>query len=193
MISQRQQEIIEASLELITKKGIQGLTIKNLSKKIRVTEPAIYRHFESKIHILTEILNLFKENCSKIFETESKSKVSSIEKIEHLFQNHFATFMNMPSLTAIIFSEDIFRNNKMLSQKVSEVIDYNHKILNSIIEEGQQKKEIRNDIEPKNLTIMIMGTLRLFVKKWQFSEFAFNLNNEGKNVISMIKLLICNK
>jgi hypothetical protein len=35
-----------------------------------------------------------------------------------------------------------------------------------------------------------MGSLRLFVKKWQFSEFSFDLPEEGKKLIDSIKLLI---
>ncbi|MCK5088225.1 MAG: helix-turn-helix transcriptional regulator, partial [Melioribacteraceae bacterium] len=47
-MTKRQAEIIDESIKLIADKGIQGLTIKNLSKAIGVSEPAIYRHFENK-------------------------------------------------------------------------------------------------------------------------------------------------
>ncbi len=67
MQTERQKEIISVSLELISEKGIQGLTIKNLSKKIGVTEPAIYRHFDSKTEILISILDFFKKNSAQIF------------------------------------------------------------------------------------------------------------------------------
>ena len=52
MLTERQQEILDKSIEIISRKGIQGLTIKNLSKEIGISEPAIYRHFESKTDIL---------------------------------------------------------------------------------------------------------------------------------------------
>ncbi|MCD4664213.1 MAG: TetR/AcrR family transcriptional regulator, partial [Bacteroidales bacterium] len=45
MLSDRQQQIIEESIKIIDEKGIQGLTIKNLSKAIGISEPGIYRHF----------------------------------------------------------------------------------------------------------------------------------------------------
>ena len=51
-LSERQKEIINASLEIIAENGIQSLTIKNLSKKIGLVESAIYRHYESKTQIL---------------------------------------------------------------------------------------------------------------------------------------------
>ena len=58
MLTDRQKEIIEVSLNLIAGKGIQGLTIKNISKEIGISEPAIYRHYENKIQILIALLEL---------------------------------------------------------------------------------------------------------------------------------------
>jgi AcrR family transcriptional regulator len=56
MQTERQKEILDTALDLISQKGIQGLTIKNLSKKIGISEPAIYRHYENKIEILLKYL-----------------------------------------------------------------------------------------------------------------------------------------
>ena len=67
MLSERQEQIIKASIDLIDNNGIQGFTIKNLSKAIGISEPAIYRHFESKFEILATILEIFKRQENKIF------------------------------------------------------------------------------------------------------------------------------
>ena len=190
MQTERQKEIVEAALELITKKGIQGLTIKNLAKKIGITEPAIYRHYDNKIHILIAILEFFKSNTEQIFKNELNNDNKAIDKIEHLFTKHFNSFSATPSLVSVIFSEEIFRNEPILIEKISEVIDKNDKILTSIIIDGQKNGEIRNDIEAKHLSTIIIGTLRLFVKKWQFSAYSFNLPKEGKKLVDSIKLLI---
>ncbi len=42
-LTKRQKEIIQVSIELISEKSIQGLTIKNLAEKLSITEGAIYR------------------------------------------------------------------------------------------------------------------------------------------------------
>jgi AcrR family transcriptional regulator len=190
MQTERQKEIVETALELITKKGIQGLTMKNIAKKIGITEPAIYRHYDNKIHILIAILDFFISNIEEIFKKELNNDSKAIDKIEHLFINHFTTFSATPSLVSVIFSEEIFRNEPMLIEKISEIIDKNDKVLKKIITNGQKNSEIRTDIEAKHLSTIIMGTLRLFVKKWQFSSYSFNLPNEGKKLVESIKLLI---
>ncbi|MDA3780253.1 MAG: TetR/AcrR family transcriptional regulator, partial [Bacteroidales bacterium] len=175
MQTERQKEIIEVALKLISSKGIQGFTIKNIAKEIDITEPAIYRHFENKIQILITILDFFKSNSEQIFKNELKNDSKAIDKIEHLFAKHFASFAAMPPLVSVIFSEEIFRNEPILVSKISDIIEKNDLILSKIIASGQKNGEIRNDIEVKNLSTIIMGSLRLFVKKWQFSDYAFNL------------------
>ena len=190
MQTERQKEIISVSLELISEKGIQGLTIKNLSKKIGVTEPAIYRHFDSKTEILISILDFFKKNSAQIFQKELNTEKNALVKIEHLFTNHFESLSATPSLVAVIFSEEIFRSEPVLMEKISEVIDANDRILTSIIETGQKNGEIRSDLSGKNLSTIILGSLRLFVKKWQFSHFSYSLPKEGKKLVESIILLI---
>ena len=59
MMTKRQEEITKEAIKLISEKGIQGLTIKNLSKRIGISEPAIYRHFEGKTDILLNLLLRF--------------------------------------------------------------------------------------------------------------------------------------
>jgi hypothetical protein len=38
-----------------------------------------------------------------------------------------------------------------------------------------------------------MGALRLFIKKWQFAKFTFNLQKEGHKLIQSVKLIISKK
>lgn len=190
MKTERQKEIITVALNLISEKGIQGLTIKNLSKEIGISEPAIYRHFDSKTDILIAILDFFKKNTERILKDELSNNGDAIIKLEHLFLNHFATLYNTPSMVSVIFSEEIFRNEPLLIKKLTEVIATNDKILTTIILEGQNNGEIRSDIEAKDITIILMGSLRFFVKKWQFSDFSYNLHEEGKKFFESVRLLI---
>jgi AcrR family transcriptional regulator len=190
MQTERQKEILDTALELISRKGIQGLTIKNLSKKIGISEPAIYRHYENKIEILLKILELFKESSGGIFEDELQQDIGAIEKIEHLFTRHFSKFAKNPTLVSVIFSEDIFRSEPALIEKIAEVINRNSQILRKIIAEGQERNEIRKDLDAGHIAIIVMGSLRLFVKQWQFSGYSFNIETEGLKLIKSIKILI---
>ncbi len=187
MATERQQQIINAALDIIAEKGIQGLTIKNLAAKIDVTEAAIYRHYENKIQILTHILENFEVGAKNVYVNNS---VSAIEKIEHIFQTHFDMFSKNPAIAAVIFSEELFRNEEVLKHKVRDIINYNNEVITQILKDGQQSEHIRNDLPAENIAIMIMGALRLLVKKWELNDYAFDLVKEGKKQLDVIKAML---
>lgn len=189
MQTARQIEIVETALKLINENGIQGLTIKNLSKKIGISEPAIYRHYENKIEILVAVLDSFGSLMGNI-KADVEKQQGSLVQIETMFTSFFHTFNENPSLVGVIFSEELFRNEPQLSLKTSEIINRNIEFLMNIIEKGSLQGDVRNDVPAEHLAILIMGTLRLFVKKWQLSGFGFDLNSEGKKLIQSIIILI---
>jgi len=192
-LSDRQKEIIDVSLELIAESGIQGLTIKNLAKKIGFSESAIYRHYENKIQILVAILNFFKENTERLFTSELNADGDALTKINHLLFNQFKIFSASPSLVAVIFSEELFRNEAILMEKVSEIMNNNFDTLTQIIKSGQEKGKLRADVGAEHLAVVIMGSLRLFVKQWHMSNYAFNLTEKGNELSNSIKTLVTYK
>ena len=190
MLTQRQQEIIEVSLDLIAKKGIQGLTMKNLSKEIGISEPAIYRHYENKIEILKSILDHFFNNVKSILESELNSDSTALEKILNIFNRHFISFSEKPQLLAVIFSEELFRNETSLNQKVANIMEQNAQMIQAILETGRQNGEINPNLNPRHLAIIIMGALRLLAKQWQMSNHSFNLKQDGAALFETISSII---
>jgi len=190
MLTNRQEQIIKEAINIIDKKGIQGLTIKNLSKAIGISEPGIYRHFESKFHILVEILDEFKDNIQKFNQQLMKSDLNSLQKIERIYQTHLNLFTENPAIISVIFAEEIFNNDKKLYKKINEILKSNENIISQIIEEGQNAGEIKSEIDKKQIALILMGALRLLVKKWKQNLYSFNLKLEGEELLKTIKILI---
>jgi AcrR family transcriptional regulator len=103
-------------MELIADMGIQGFTIKNLSKKIGITEPALYRHFDSKTAILNTILNNFKDMIGTISLKLESVEGTAIDKISFMFSQLLEVFDKQPSIISVMFSEEIFKNEESLEE-----------------------------------------------------------------------------
>ncbi len=182
----RQTEIMEAALEIINTLGIQRLTIKNISKKVGISEPAIYRHFGSKTDILTGILSNLKDMAEMLSEMMKSYKASAPEKINFLFSRMLELFSETPSMVSVIFSEEIFKNDEVLKSRIAEILNINAQTVENIISLGQHENSIRADIDEKNLALIAMGSFRLLVKKWELNHNNFNLQLEGENLIKVI-------
>jgi AcrR family transcriptional regulator len=188
-LSERQQEIINASLELIAEKGIQSLTIKNLSKKIGLVESAIYRHYESKSKILIALL----DEISEQKQNENKTEVAGVfEFIEKKLENHFEAFQKNPALVSVVFAEELFQNEPQLVEKTRNKVEKSIEAMSDLIQNGQQRGEIRADIDAGIISTMINGSIRMLVKQWKMSGYSFDLISRGKELIESYSLMLRN-
>ena len=190
VLSDRQLEIIDLSIEIIAKQGIQGLTIKNIAKKIGISEPAIYRHFDSKTQILLTILDNFMEMAAFMGEAMKGNNDSAGDKIEFMFSRIVDIFIDTPSYISVIFSEEIFKNEQVLKNKIVEILSLNEQTIEYIIRTGQEKGEVRTDIEYKNLAIIVMGTLRFRIKQWDLNNYDGDIKADGIVLINSLKSII---
>ncbi|MCA1744328.1 MAG: TetR/AcrR family transcriptional regulator [Bacteroidales bacterium] len=187
MFSERQQQIIDSSIILIDRLGIQGFTIKNLAKEIGISEPAIYRHFDSKVDILSALLDSFKLKISNYhtLQAETSDSVTGEERLKHFFSMIFTFFSENPTFVSVIFAEEIFQNEKRLSEKVMKIQELNELAINRMmgpIPLSSKMSGTPNDF----LSIMFLGPVRLLVRQWKIKGYAFDLKKKGVALIDTI-------
>lgn len=186
----RQRQIIEVSVNLIAEGGIQELTIKNISGKVGISEPAIYRHFKSKVDILLGILRLFEEFASITLENVEKLETAGIIDVENFMMSRFQRMVEKPVFASVVFSEEIFRNEVKLSDKVLNIMDVHRKALTVLLRKAMDSGEVRDDVPVEKLCHILMGSIRLQVKMWFLSDFSFDLMKAGRELWETLKVLI---
>lgn len=193
MHTERQNQIIEESIKLIHNQGIQGMTIKNISNAIGLTEAAIYRHFKSKDEILSTILDDFRINLETISQAIRESDLTSLEKLKNILDHMVNMFCAKPFIVSVIFSDEIFKNKQSLSNKIIQLIKQNNEYFRLILEDGQKTKEIRSDIDANELAIILMGSFRMIIKNWQLNKQVYSLKIRSDEFFrSLFKIISAN-
>ncbi|MCK7470131.1 MAG: hypothetical protein MZU95_04495 [Desulfomicrobium escambiense] len=95
-----------------------------------------------------------------------------------------------PSFARVLFSEEIFQNEKVLTEKVAYVMAIHQEYIAKIIKKAQSEHQIRDDIPPEHLSLLIMGALRLIVTKWRMSNLEFDLFARAGDVFNSLKLVL---
>ena len=113
-------------------------------------------------------------------------EATAVEKISFMFTKMLELFSETPSMVSVIFSEEIFKNEEILKNKIVEILNLHAQTLENIISKGQSEKNVREDIDEKSLALIAMGSLRLLVKKWDMNNHNFNLNSEGLKLINVL-------
>jgi AcrR family transcriptional regulator len=181
-LTDRQNEIVDTALKLVADHGIQSLTMRNIAKGIGVTEPAIYRHFEGKSAILSSILDSFEEISECVLKSGELEEVSSLNSIEYFLIDRYRRFSENPKLAKVMFSEELFLDDAELSARMLRIMHSHKERMHKVITYGQKNREIRGDVDSLSLFRTIFGAMRLLVKQWCLSGFAFDLQKEGANL-----------
>lgn len=188
---QRQEMIIDEAIKIIHAEGYQSFSIRELAKKVKISEPAIYRHFLNKEDIILGILNRMLD-FDHLLEKEILSKKTAQSKIKQFMQFHFDFLENNHEMTSILFAEDMFDQSEVLRKRLLFIIHKRKNLLTSILEEGKLKKEIV-DVSTNDLLTMVLGMIRMIVLEWRLSNFSFSLSQRGKDAIKSIEALIFKK
>lgn len=186
----RQNEIIEQALSVIAEQGIEKLTYRNLAKTLGITEPAFYRHFGSKTEIMNGILVYFDSVRRRLFEDIRARAADSLAAIEAIFTEHFSLFQSNHGLATLLFPEEIRQGRHELEAKVLEVMSFGQQQIVQIIAEGIRGGEIRPDLDPEQLALMISGSLRLLVTRWRLNKYVDDLQAHGARFWRTLSALI---
>jgi len=186
----RQEEIMDQAVILIAENGIQGLTIRNLAKRIGVSEPALYRHFESKTDILLGILDRFERSSQGMRAMLSRADSACLDQLEVFLVTTLSQFQKRPEITAVIFAEEIFQNEPRLTEKVANIMRKQGESLHVLLTRGQACGMIRDDVPPEGLTLLIQGGIRLLVSRWRMAGYGFDLVEEGRGLLGVFRTLL---
>lgn len=72
----KKQEIITTALELLNERGLEGVTLRQLAKKLNVQAPALYWHFKNKKALVTGMAEEILHKALTDFTTSKDSEES---------------------------------------------------------------------------------------------------------------------
>lgn len=180
-LTERQRQIVDKAIRLLADRGIQHLTIRNLAGAMGVTEPAIYRHFTGKQAILSAILDFFASLSDGVLHhLAAATESDELARIGLFVADRYRHLAAYPPLAKVMFSEEFFQDDPELAARVLEVMHAHGTVISGLIAAGQAAGRIRSDIEARTMFRLIMGPVRLLIKQWGLSGFAFDLRREGE-------------
>jgi len=189
-ITARQQDIVDSAIKIIANQGFQELTTKKLAEEVGVSEAALYRHFDSKTELIHKILEYFQDLAHQAMGSIHTEISEPVEQIKAFVMNRYRLFTANPDLARVMFSDEIFQNDRSLAEHNLTIMHIHRDLLLQSIKTAQADKKIRNDLEATQLFRIIVGSMRLIVTQWQLCGNEFSLEDEGLKLWQTIEKLI---
>lgn len=179
------KQIIEAAVEVIAENGFHASQVSKIASKANVADGTIYLYFKNKEDIL---ISVFKEKMGSFIEKiENKTieKETASDKLLALIETHYQQLSASPYL-AIVTQLELRQSKPELRHEINNVLKSYLDIIDSIIKQGIEEGDIRNDINPRLLRQMIFGILDETVTTWVMKSQRYTLSDQAKEVHKLI-------
>ena len=176
----RQEQIIQAAMNLIASRGLKGLSMAALAERIGLVPSAIYRHFKSKNDIVDTILDFIQERLLTNIRIACKETSEPMERLQRILRRHVETLRENRAIPRILFTEDVFSGNPKRKTKVYRIVNGYIEDLNKIIRDGQEKGKIRSDMDSKTVVLMFLGMIQPGAILWFLSDGKFDISKQSQ-------------
>ncbi len=188
--SERQQHIIDVSMNLIIDQGMSNLTIRNIAKEINVSEPAIYRHFNSKYDILVALIETIQSTIVPIFSLIGQTENSN-DLFTPFLTTLFTTIEKNRASALFVFSEEAFHNEPNLRPQLLNLLS----IITTTIEKEFTALEMdtkkQTELSSHDKATITMSLIKFTVTKWHLSNGEIKLTQEIAPLSRLLQTLLC--
>jgi AcrR family transcriptional regulator len=178
------KKILEAALKLFVERGLGETTIRDIAAESGYTNPALFKHFESKEALA---LHLFESCYLALFQTAShavamhegykKRQRAVIEALTHALHEDSA---------AVLFAQENLRQfwpRVSAATRKHSILGLIHKML----EDGQREGMVTDEVDIEILTAAWIGTVQQFARIWYFGNYR---RKEAKIVAELQRILM---
>ncbi len=172
--------VMRAAIHLFVNQGIRATTIKDIARRAKVAQGALYRHFKSKDDLAW---HLFSTHLSQ-FTAELMGAVYPIptarERIHKFVAESFGAYEDDHEL----YSYLILQEHSELDKYAKTSVHPGH-VVTKIIEDGQKAGEIREGDRYLLGSLFIGAVIRVCVVK-MYGNIRVNLKTQAAPVADMI-------
>ncbi len=132
--------LVRAALELFTAQGYHVTTTPELAKKAGVAEGTIYRHFESKQHLLNELYRAGAKWATKLVKEAAATGTSTPDRFGKLADLLADGAVREPAVVRLFFFQD---SGGLLDEKSREADREFRAALEGLIAQGKADGSVR--------------------------------------------------
>ena len=141
--------ILEKAYELIQRYGLRGFTMDDVASELGISKKTIYKTFDSKNHLISELVDRIIEVEKQTFSKEIGKHDDWMDKFESMLT------MYTPEDIPMRLVDELYRYYPQEKEKVEKLAAFRQEIIFPLIEEGQAMGKIRWDLNPAIIVSMI--------------------------------------
>lgn len=163
----RQEQIVQAALDLMGSEGVQSLSIGNVARRVGIVPSGIYRHFRNKEDLLDATLDLMGKRLLGNIALVCRETSDPLERLRMLLMLEIRLLSENQAIPHVIFSESIFTGSSGRRARVRSIVTGYFREVQRIVLKGQKEGRLRQDVDPLTVVLMFKGMVLPAVVLWK--------------------------
>ena len=178
------RKIVSAAWKLFYEQGYDHTTVDDIIELSGTSKGSFYHYFEGKDALLSSLSFLFDEKYEELIPT-LPPEMNSFEKLLYLNQELFGLIEDSVSLDLLAR----LYSTQLTTKGEKHLLDLNrtyYKLLRQIVQEGQQKGELRRDLSVNEITKLYALCERALMYDWCICNGDYSLKAYAKTTMPML-------
>jgi AcrR family transcriptional regulator len=176
----RKGQIAQAALALVASHGLKGLNMGSVAKRIGLVPSALYRHFKNKDEIIECIIDHIQKTLQENLKQVCAETPDSRERVKRLLFRHIRVIRENQAILRVVFSDEVFSGPIPRRRKVFQMIKGYLNEIEGIIRQGQERREIKGDLDPETMALQFLGIIQPAAILWHMSDGALDVTKHAE-------------
>ena len=186
----RKEEIVRTCMDIFSESGVQGLTMKAIADRVRITEPAIYRHFRNKEAVLVAMITQIREEIFRRVDEVAHRPIDAVEKLREVFGHHLAYLKRRRAITLELLSESFFHHHPEVRRQMRALLRDYHEKIRGIVADGVERGELPERAQPEAVSILFLGALQHLLTMFKLENDESEIDNLSEKVFHQFKTVL---
>jgi TetR/AcrR family transcriptional regulator, cholesterol catabolism regulator len=187
----RRKEIIEASIELFYEYGYQKASLRDIARRVGITQAAIYYHFKNKEEILLTIIDKYSNELYFTLKSCFSQKKNPIENLRDAIFHHAVAIRSSRSGAKIIIEDKRFLGDE-LKNIVREKERLIYRLYKDYLQQLQDSGLVREECDLKVATFGILGMIN-WLYHWYNPDKKMTIERIAEQIIDNLFLGLMKK
>jgi AcrR family transcriptional regulator len=173
---QRRSQLIETATKLFAKHGYASTTTAAIAEAAGVTEPVLYRHFQSKQDLFIAIARKMSEDTVREWQEMIGGIDDPAEQVRRIAVEFPAHIKRMEDAYHVLHGALATSREKKVQAVIKDHYDQFEKFFVAVIKKGQDRGVFRKDVDPMmaawQLINMGLGYALIALNLGRFNHFS---------------------
>jgi TetR/AcrR family transcriptional regulator, fatty acid metabolism regulator protein len=157
--------IISAALQVFSEKGYHNTTIAEIARKAKVSEATVYEYCGSKEDLLFMIPDEITRGAVEQMEKTLPFIKGAENRLRAIIYGYYSVYRDNPEYSALVLL-DLKHNREFIKTEGYREVRRAAGLLLEIIEEGVAGGDFRDDMDPRLIRSMVLGTIEHIFFRW---------------------------